>query len=274
MSHKKKTGIEWLIGLSFSWKMNIIFTLLVFGLFLFAWSTIVRMDPHPNARGALLFRYSRPYLVVEYVINNWHGLLENASVSTLHVLVGILVGALGFPLGMWVTINPRVSGVIQNIFAIVAAYSKLGVVILLVAWFGHQGYLIYVVNIYIVLILTFIIGFRGGIRILSDDGAVPKDTLRATVLDFKNRRELFWRYMLPSLKYDWISALLFCSMILWPMLLFVEPTINISGAGLGNAAWASGVEEISMEAFYANSGLIAILNLITWGVLYLVERVV
>jgi len=259
-------ALDWLIGAPRSFAMSFAWAVLFFAGVLSYWEYFgighIYVFPPPSLTGA-------------YIWDQAERLLYDARVSALHVFVGLIIGGLvGFPLGITVAIVRPVEKTALLLLGFMLAYPKLGVVLIMAQWLHHSEIAVYAFNIWVAFLFHVLLGFRGARAVLSEKGGMPKDTVFATTMYFKNRWELFVHYALPLSLPHFFSALLMSSAVLWPLLIFSESSVSPNNPGLGTLAFNSGDSDIRMEAFFAATGAIAVCNFLTWLLIRLLEKLV
>ena len=270
---QKTSGIAWLVGTPLSRALSVfVYLVLSIGLIVY-WQWHVVMTAHTPKGAQFVYLYSSPQLVSQYVLHHVRYLAAMSWLSIKHVLVALVIGSVvGFPLGVVLGLTRRLWMLVILVFGTVIPFPKLAILIFMTAWFGQQDWLLYVYNIWVVFILCALLGFLGTNNLLTSTDAAAPDLLHAAVMYYQSRWQMLWGWVLPALTDQWLHAMMLCSAILWPLLIFSEPNVNPNDGGLGSLMYAAGVLDLRMEVAISATVLLTIGNMSTWFLLWKLQR--
>lgn len=191
--------------------------------------------------------------------------------SAERVVTCLLFAGACFFMGMWCGMYRAWWGFFGGLFGALYAYPKYAVVLLHVHVASLFAATIMFPLLWTGAVIAMSLGFFSATRFQKE---LSRDMGDAMAQYCHSRWQFFRHMAFPLLFPSLFSGLKVVSATLWPMLIYVEPTINQAAAGIGNTVYLgilSGTAE-GTALFFLSSILIAAMNVLTWWCLDVLER--
>ncbi|MCH7883452.1 ABC transporter permease subunit [Patescibacteria group bacterium] len=261
--------ITWVVGDAPSSSVSWLYLFLLFTVLFPLWEVFVRFEVADFS----LFSLPSHIATTLWQLVTSGELVEHGIASAKRVLPGLLIGtAVGFPLGIGLALFPHLASVSEKVMALLYATSKLSVFYVFIIWMGIYEAPKLGITIWITVLFQTTLSFFRCRALLYGRENIDKGMHEMILMAINmgvSRWQLYRDILVPLLLPQLFFGLFLSSSISWSLLALTEQTGTMRGFGF---LIQEGHEMVEIELIFAATILLACCNLLSWGVIRLIEK--